>query len=444
MKLQKLAGFAANLRFEDLPETVIERAGWVMRDSVATMVAGLREPENRALAEHALANAPGDASLMGLEGKTTPDWAALVHATAGCALEMDEGHAFMRGHAAIHAVPTALALAEAHGRSGRDLITALIAGYEVAARCGIAGPLRAGIHPFGAWGVLGAATVAGWMKGFDAGQMARALDIAASYAITPSFDAAIAGANVRNTYPGVVNRLGLFAADLVEMGFQGLTDGAAVTFGRILGDAWQPAALVDELGERYEIMRGYFKPYSSCRYTHAAVEAALALREQLAGRIDQIEAIEVDVYALAAQLNNPDPQTPLAGRFSLPYVTAATLVYGEAGPDNFSLARMADATVRALAASVTVREDPALTSMTPAVRPARITVTDCGGNRVSELVTLTTGDPDKPMTAEALYAKFAALTEPTIGPEAVPALWARLSCLEAEAQIGPLVPARSS
>jgi 2-methylcitrate dehydratase PrpD len=112
---------------------------------------------------------------------------------------MDEGHAFARGHAAIHCVPPALALAEAHGVSGREALIALVLGYEVAARAGVATKLRRGVHPFGAWGVLGAAAVGARFAGLEASGVAGVLEVAASYAITPSFESAYQGANVRNT-----------------------------------------------------------------------------------------------------------------------------------------------------------------------------------------------------------------------------------------------------
>src|SRR5690606_36644100 len=148
--------------------------------------------------------------------------------------------------------------------SGAQALTAFVAGYEVAARAGIATRLRPEVHPFGAWGVLGAAAVSAWFKGFSPPRIAGTLELAASYAITPGFDAAFQGANVRNTFAGLINHNGLLAADLYELGFRGQEGALQTVFGKILGQSFAPAALADQLGERYEIMRGYFKPYSAC------------------------------------------------------------------------------------------------------------------------------------------------------------------------------------
>lgn len=425
-ELQQLAHFVATATYDSLPQAIVERAQEVARDTVGVIVGGMREAEVAALADHALATSPGRASLLGHGGHTSAAWAALVHGTAGTSLEMDEGHAPARGHAAIHALPVALALAQERGASGSEAITAFVVGYEVAARAGVATRLRPPVHPFGAWGVLGAAAVAAWFRRFDAAATAGTLEVAASYAIAPSFAAAFQGANVRNTYAGVVNRLGMLAADLYALGFRGEEGGLHTTFGEILGQSFDPAALVaglqGEASKGYEIMHGYFKPYSACRYTHAAVDAVLALR---AGGLDpaQVQRVEVETYDIAAKLLDPAPATPLAARFSTPYVVAVTLLRGEAGPESFHPQVLGDDAVLDLAKRVTVCEDPAFTAMTPSQRPARVRLHLRDGSQRETTVTGSKGDPDQPMSDEELQIKFQNLVQPVVGTSATTAAW---------------------
>ncbi len=256
----------------------------------------------------------------------------------------------------------------------------------------------------------------------NAVEMAGVLELAASYAIAPAFETAYQGANVRNTFAGMVNRNGLLAAELYELGFRGESGGLKSVFGEILGSSFDAKALSDGLGERYEVMRGYFKPYSSCRYTHAAVDAVLALNTLVpakAGRQNinpaEREAIEVATYDIAAHLNDPWPETPLAGRFSMPYVIAATLTTGGAGPEIFAPEVMHDESIRALSARVQVSEEPAFTALTPSRRPAKVAILFKDGRRWEQTVMGSKGDPDQPMTESELAAKFEQLVAGVIG-----------------------------
>jgi 2-methylcitrate dehydratase PrpD len=438
-ELDQLAQFVAETTYQTIPAPVVERAKWVLRDSVGVIIGGMAELEVQALADYATRTAPGPATLLGHGQGVTSAWACLVHGTAGTTLEMDEGHAFARGHAAVHAVAPALALAQAQGANGRQTIAALVIGYEVAARAGVATRLRPPVHPFGAWGVLGAAATAAWFKGMPAADVAGTLELAASYAITPSFETAYQGATVRNTYAGVVNRLGLLAADLYELGFRGEVGGLQTTFGQILGHSFDPAALNQGLGQEYEIMRGYFKPYSGCRYTHAAIDAVLALRKEAPLAVEDLDSVEVETYDIAAHLADPAPKTPLAGRFSLPYVVAATLANGTAGPEIFTPQMLADPALLDLAARVRVREDEAFTAMTPARRPARVVLHFQDGRRREKTVTGSKGDPDQPMTAAELEDKFEQLATRRIELAQARQAWEVMGQVEMLSRLDPLM-----
>lgn len=437
--LQALADYAASLRLADLPAEVIERSCWVLRDTIGVIIGGMQEPEPRALAIDAAKRAPGPVPLMGQAGSVSAEWAALVHGTAGTTLEMDEGHAYALGHAAIHAVAAGLAVAVEQRQSGPDALASIVAAYEVAARVGVASRLRPGVHPFGAWGVLGAATAGARAYSSDGDTLAGTLDLAAAYAINPSFGAAFSGATVRNTYAGVVNMLGLLAADFYRLGFRGEQGGPAVSFGQILGESFDPAPLTEGLGTHFEIMRGYFKPYSACRYSHAAIDAALRLRDMDGFDVTQIERVTVETYALAATLADPQPQNALGARFSIPYVTAGVLLYGQGGPELFQPERLNDETLRRMAQLVEVREDPELTAMLPAKRAARVTVYLRDGSTHHAMVSGSAGDPDQPMSAEALAQKFLGLTVPVLGIETAVQLWDQLGVFETLEDVSDLL-----
>lgn len=429
-EVQTLAAFVSGTTFEDIPPEVIDRAKWVLRDTIGVILGGMTAPEVAAMADYATEHENGKATIFGHGGRVKPQWAALIHGTAGTTLEMDEGHAFARGHAAIHAVPPVLALTEAMGLDGKETLTAFILGYEVAARAGVATRLRKGVHPFGAWGVLGAAAIGARCKKLNAQDVAGVLEVAASYAIAPSFESAYQGANVRNTFAGMVNKAGLLAAELYSLGIRGEKGAIQTTFGHILGDSFDPNALVDHLGERYEIMRGYFKPYSACRYAHAAVDATFNILYEGPVDLAALKAIEIETYDIAATLSEPKPQTPLAGRFSVPYTVAATLALGSAGPEAFTPDALSNPQILALATQTQISENPEFTAMTPAKRPARVTLHFSDGSQRSAMVTGSKGDPDQPMTPVELETKFHSLSDPVIGEQMASTVWENVRKLE--------------
>lgn len=429
-ELKNLSAFVADTQYDDLPDEVVAHTKWLLRDSVGVLIAGMREPEVLALASYASDNYPGKASLFGHGGKTKVEWAAFVHGTAATSLEMDEGHAYARGHASVHALPPALALAEELRKNGRETITAIVLGYEVAARAGIATQLREGVHPFGVWGVLGAAAVAAKFKGYNQEEIAGTLEVASSYAISPSFESAYQGANVRNTFAGMVNKSGMLAADFYELGIRGEIGGLESAFGLILGSSFDATALSEDLGSRYEIMRGYFKPYSACRYAHAAVDALFGLEGFSDIEVNRIESVQVETYDIAAKLNKPDPKTPLAGRFSIPHVIAATLTLRSAGPDAFSEDALSNPNIQKLGSKVEVIEDPEFTKMTPEKRPARIRVAFKDGTSLENTVFGSKGDPDQPMSELELKTKFENLMKPTLGKKETITVWDLLGSFE--------------
>ena len=244
---------------------------------------------------------------------------------------------------------------------------------------------------------------------------------------------------MRNTFAGVVNLLGLQAADLYRLGFRGERGALRTVFGQIIGESFEPALLVEGLGTRYEMLRGYFKPYSACRYVHGAVDAALQLRAETRFAVTDVEYAEVATYDIAARLSDPAPRTPLAGRFSLPFVLAATLIHGSAGPEIFTPDSLADPALLELAGKVQVVEEQAFTALTPGRRPARVTLVLKDGSKLQHTVMGSKGDPDQPMTARELEAKFLRLTASRLGLDRASRAWEQLGKIDSLARLDDLI-----
>lgn len=405
--------FAAGLRFEDIPAEVVARAGLVLLDTLGAIAAGAQEPEMVALTRRmAELHGTGGITTAVIGGRTrlALPAAAFLNGTAGTMLELDEGNQYCRGHPAVHVVPAALAAADRRAASGRALVRALVLGYEIGARIGIASTLRVTMHPHGTWGTVGAAVAAAALAGAEAATMRETINVASTLGLATSRRTMLQGGTVRNAYAGVSNQLGLTAVELVGAGFVGEPDGVATVFGTVAADDFRPGEMTRELGSRWEIARNYFKRHAACRYTHGALDALGAILAET-GPVapDDVAALEVDTYVWAAQLDDPSPRNMLAAKFSLPFALATLIVSGSTGIASFREPARADAATRALAARVTVREDPAFTAALPALRPARVTLTLRDGRRVQRAVTTNRGDTEAPYPTEEVVAKFSEL-----------------------------------
>jgi 2-methylcitrate dehydratase PrpD len=273
------------------------------------------------------------------------------------------------------------------------------------------------MHPHGTWGTIGAALAAARLAGATPDQVIETINLASSFGLSTSRRTMLEGGTVRNTYAGFSNQLGLMTWELQASGFIGETDGVGTVYGTVIAENFQPDEMVLELGERWEIARNYFKRHAACRYTHGALDALGDIVRQLGGSIDSasVEAIEVDTYVWAAQLDSAEPKNMLAAKFSLPFALATYIVHGAASVLAFREEAQANAVARDLARRVTVREDAALTAMLPGLRPARVQVRLRDGRQITAEVLTNKGDTEDPYSPEDVHAKFRELVEPVWG-----------------------------
>jgi 2-methylcitrate dehydratase PrpD len=415
--LDRLARWAEAVRLDALPPAAVDAAKLVLLDTLGAMLAGSAEPENGKLAALAAARAPsgGAATLIGHAGRADAYWAALVNATAGVALEVDEGNRWGGGHPAIHTVPGALALAEELDADGRALIEAVVAGYELGSRLGGATIARANVHSHGTWGTISTAVAAARLRECPAEALREIVNLAASMTPANSWTPALQGATIRNLYPGRSAWQGLLAVELHGCGFTGLPDAPADVYGGILAERFDPDAAVAELGGPLRIERNYVKLHACCRYNHFALDAVLALRAE--HRIDagQVARVHVTTIPFGLRMADPAPATPLAARFSIPWAVAAALVLGHAGLDAFRPTALADARIQALARRVEVAADPAMSPRRDDAPTARVRLTLADGRGLAGAATVPRGDAAQPVERQVVVDKFLALATPVLG-----------------------------
>ena len=438
-----LAEFIQTLSFDKLPERVIQHAILIVRDTLGTMLAGATVPEIQSLVRLSANMAgPGNASLMGYPHSCSPLFAALVNGTGAVTLELDEGNQFAVNHPSVHIFPVAFALAEDRKLSGRHLLTAFIAGYEVAVRIGRATHLKWPVHPFGTHTIIGTAACASRLLGLDMAQTAEALDMAAGMCIASSQTAANSGASVRNLATGLTNHNGLLAALLIQAGFTGEPGAMNVVFGNILGDSFDEEGIGEDLDTKFYITQNYFKIHACSRWNHAPIEAVTNLMTKVPFQPGDVEQITVWTFDPATRLSWNEPVNGYAAKHSIPYNVAVRLVRKSNDLMAYSDNALADSKVRALARKVRVLEDPNLTAMLPDIRPARVEVRLFGGDTFSEKVERPTGGFDKPLSDKALTEKFRQLASMTLPPSSIYSLEQmikRLPDLQNIGQLSPLV-----
>ena len=416
--LDHLSGFVCGARLEDLDPSTVTAAKTVVLDTIGAMLAGSRLPENEKLAQLAAkTGGQGPATLLGQPGSAPAVFAALSNATAGVALEVDEGSRLGGGHAAIHVLPAALAVAEEMGASGKQFLESVITGYEVTSRIGTGTKVKKTVHSHGTWGTIGSAVATAKLMGFDQAQTTVAINISASMSPANTWTPCLEGATIRNLYPGRSGFQGIMAAQLTLCGFTGLDDGPSDIYNTLLGESFDAEAAVQELGVSgaYRIQQNYFKLHACCLYNHPALDGVQTLLSREKFVADEVERIKVEAPALATIMTDPEPENMLAAKFSLPYAVATAVVHNVTDITAFYPGRLQDPDTLALARRVDIVADPEMDLRRYDYPSAKVAVLLKDGRTLNEDVTAHHGDTQNPASREELVGKFNFLAQDVLG-----------------------------
>jgi 2-methylcitrate dehydratase PrpD len=423
----ELCTWAATIPLDALPPDVLQRACLVLSDDIAAIVAAATEPEVAAV-QAQLARTAGSVSEATVLGRTPfrvdRHTAAAANGIAICWAELDEGYRLVACHAGAYIIPALIAEAEATGASTRDVIASLAVAYEVTARIAHAfpaQPLR--VHPHGAFAPLGAAAGVARLRGYSLKEFASAVSSAMSMSHAGPYSHAPEGALARNAWAATGAWAGYRAADWAPLGIGGLAETIYDVMATCYGHDCVPGRLTSELGTTWAVSSGYHKMIACCQYAHSAVEAMLRLRAEDAALAEptNIAAIVVATHPMGETLATPEPQTVLAGKFSMLHAVATTAVHGSAGASAFARSSLSDPRVNSLRQRVRLVPHDDIKPW-PNDRPARVEVTLTDGRRIAASIDSARGGPDDPFGEAELRAKIASLTA-----DLYPAMAARLS-----------------
>jgi 2-methylcitrate dehydratase PrpD len=353
------ARFVTETTWAQLPAAVHQKARMCLMDDLAATISGAQTRVSRIAAEFASTRMSGQEATIVLHGgRSTAAGAAFANASAANGLDTDDSARYSYGHAGAQLFPTALAVAEASGSSGADLLGALVVGYEVAHRMGRCWHDHHEIYQAcGSWGSVACAAVAAYLLKLDPEQTKNALGIAEYHAPNLPMMRDIADPGMVKHGIGWATLTGITAAQLASLGFTGIP--TLFSFDKYR--QW-----VQDFGRHYIMVDGVAwkaKDYACCGWAHAAVEGSRKLVDQHHIDPQDIDRIRVETFRESAALGNRLPATTEQAQFNLAWPVAAMLVDGQVGPAQTLEHRLQDETIRSLAAKVEIRESEELNEL---------------------------------------------------------------------------------
>ena len=411
---ERFATWALELELEAVPPPVVEAAKLHMLDVIGCGLAahGLEVATEGRSTMAELGGEP-EASVIGLDTRLPAANAAFANAMLCHGLDFDDTHSDSVSHVSTVVVPAALALAEARGASGRELLTAVIAGNEVVTRIGMArtGAFhQRGFHPTAICGIFGATAAASRLGGSSAGDATSALGIAGSMAsgLFAYLDDATA---TKPIHPAWAAHGALLAARLSAYGAEGppgVLEGRFGVFHAFLDTRIDLEPQLADLGERWETPRIAFKAYPACHFIHGSLGATATLSDSVgAGEIEEVVVTVPEAgvsLVLEPATSKVAPRNDYEGKFSLQYSTAAMLVHGRVGLATYTPEALADPQVLDLARKV--RYETKEYASYPAAFPGGVRILLRDGRTLEADVPHQLGAPGNPMSPQQVREKF--------------------------------------
>ncbi|AMH43879.1 MULTISPECIES: MmgE/PrpD family protein [Burkholderiaceae] len=412
-----LARFTTNLRLDDVPQAVRERAKHLILDSIGLAFATTTFNYSRATLAAMQELDSGHASVFAHSERLAMRDAMLFNGLLIHGLDFDDTHARGVIHSTASALPCVFGLGERENASGADLLAAYLCAMEVSTRVGAVaqgGFHKTGFHPTGLAGAFGCTLAAARLLGLDEARATHAQGIALSMA-SGSLEFLQDGAWTKRLHPGWAAVSGTVAASLAKHGFVGPGapyEGRYGLYSLHLNDDATPdlSIATNGLGEQWEIDHVALKPIPACHFTHASSDAAVELHKQHGLSIDEIENVVVRVPGATVNVicepvaNKKHPANSYDAQFSIPYIVATGLLKGRFTLDDLDDAALADPAVLALAQRVNYEVDHESTF--PRHYTGEVIVFTRDGRRLAHREAINRGSSDRPLTNDDIVAKF--------------------------------------
>lgn len=444
-----LASFISALEFEDIPPEVVERTGELFADWVGSAVAGGGTAPVQALDRFATAMGPGSGpcEILPSRRRTSPLFAALVNAASSHVAEQDDLHNGSVFHPGTVVFPAVLAASQEIGASGREAVTAAVAGYETGIRVGeYLGRSHYRIfHTTGTAGTLAAAASVSHLLGLDMTRTLHALGSAGTQA-AGLWEFLVDAADSKQLHAAKAASDGLLASYLARDGFTGARRVLEGPQGLAAGTSsdTDPGKLTDRLGERWALAETSFKYHASCRHTHPAADALLQAMHDNGLKPGDISNVKARVHGSAIDVLGPvtDPRTIHQSKFSMGFVLAVAAVRGKAGIEQFTEEALVDPELRDFHDRVEMVLDSKVDEAYPERWIGLVDVETTGGRCITSRVEVPNGDPGNTLSREELEDKALRLAAFSggVSEKEMKMLLKRAFALEDELSLRDLLP----
>lgn len=359
----------------------------------------------------------GKAPVIGTDIFAPPITAAFVNGTAAHGYELDDTHEASMSHPGAVVIPAALAVAAELDCAMKETLVAITCGYEVMGRLGMAARandvIHAGFHPTALFGPFGSATAAGVLMGLDEYDLCRAWGHALSLTGgSMQFSDETIGTTVKRLHAGYAAQSGVLAAEMASCGIEAPHAALDGKYGFLTLFARNPDPSLLQVVESDELQihRTSFKPYACCRLFHAAIDCIEAIRQESGQAHSAITGITVRAPGVVAEQHmQRSPATAMAAQYSLPFVAAATAIYGPYRHDVYQDDKLRDPAIKTLADRVECFTDPEIEAAYPAQMGSSVVIRFANGAHYTRTLMDCLGTADNPMSTDALCEKAAGL-----------------------------------
>ena len=407
----KIIDFIKGMKYDRLPATTRSHAQRAIIDATGCMLAGIRTPVGEGVGRVGVRFPhPGGSTIIGTSTDISPFIAAMANSFRANALDGDDGHRASRLHAGGVIIPAALSACEQNDCSGDRFIEAVVLGYELGHRAGIASQKENAYFGSAYGAAYGATAAAAHILELSAEETVSALGVCEMHAPNCLLMGWINSRRIPMIKEGMgwSAATGLMAAYLAREGVSGTLT--------LFEDASETSR-IDRLGQDYELEKNYYKPYPSCRWSHSPLESLLGMMREFSLEADRVNRIRVRTFDKAARLDTREPRTAEEAQYSIPFVLATGLVEGDFGPKHHHPRYLFDERILRLSRRVEVVCDPDLNRLYPEYIVSVLEVETRDGQRFSRENRVVTGDWMKPLSDQQVDDKFMKFTEGVISPE---------------------------